>query len=752
MSSARRPDAEAKVRGAVEYGADLAVPGMLWGALVLSPIAHARVRSVDLSGARALPSVVAVGAADVPRLVGASGEPERRPFPEREVVYRAQPLAAVAAPTLARAREAARAVRLELEPLPTVTDVEAVFPDWPGPGAHGSSHVAAHVLARRGDVDRELAGSTTVVAGTYRTAGVCQVALEPHACLAEAEDGRWKVRTSTQSPFGVREDVASILGVPEGSVEVEGTWVGGGFGGKGASMLEPYALLLARASGAPVRLALTYREEFLLGRSTLPMVVRMETGVRDGRIVARRVRLLLDVGASLPGRDFATGYSIGFLLGPYRTDAFEVEGYAVRTNKPPFGPHRAPLAPQAAFAVESHLAEVARAVGADPEAFRATHLWATGGETPFRQVVGPFGLGEAFAAARARAAAWRAERPDGHGVGIGLGFWSTNTGAGGEARLVLGGRELRIEQGEREIGSGSISVGLATVAARRTGLPFERVRVVYAPTSEAPFDSGVYGSRTVGALGRAVDEAAVALLAELGRRMGTTGPVTLALEQDRLIARSDARPTPVADLLTDDERASGGVRAAGRHYGVAPTIDESLVVDGSFYPFQDFTGAAHVAEVGVDPATGAVRLVRYAAFHDVGTVLDPAGARAQVEGGVVMGLGAALTEEAVWSDDGRLTSDGLVDYRLPRIGDVPPIEVTFVEGHAGAGPFGAKGLGEPPIVPVPATIAAAVRDAVGVDLTELPLSPERVARAVKARRPCGSGDAARPRGASGDRR
>ena len=220
-----------------------------------------------------------------------------------------------------------------------------------------------------------------VVRETYRTAGIHQVPLEPHACVAEVVGDRWHVRTSTQSPFGVREDVASILGIPETSLVVEGSWVGGGFGGKGASLLEPYALLLSRATHAPVRIALSYREEFLLGRSTLPSVVRMETGVKDGRIVGRRVRLLLDVGRSLPGRDFATGYSIGFLLGPYRTPVFEVEGYAVRTNKPPFGPHRAPFAPQCAFVVESHLDEVARAVGADPVEFRAEHLWEAGGST-----------------------------------------------------------------------------------------------------------------------------------------------------------------------------------------------------------------------------------------------------------------------------------------------------------------------------------------------------------------------------------
>ncbi len=745
MSAARRPDADAKVRGAVEFGTDLSADGMWWGALVLAPVPHGTIRAVDLSAARAIPSVVAVGAADLPRLLGgAAGDPDRPAFPGQEVVYRSQPVAAVAAESLSLAREAARAVRVEVEERSAVADLEAVFPEWPGPEAARSPHVAAHVLARHGDVDREVAGAETVVAETYRTAGVHQVALEPHACLAEIRDGRWTVRTSTQSPFGVREDVASILGIAEGSVDVEGTWVGGGFGGKGASLLEPYALLLAKEAGRPVRLALTYREEFLLGRSTLPLVARLETGVRGGRIVARRVRLLLDVGTSLPGRDFATGYSIGFLLGPYRTETFEVEGFAVRTNKPPFGPHRAPIAPQAAFVAESHLSAVARAIGADPDEFRATHLWTEGGTTNLGQRVGPFGLAAALASARARAADWRKHKPPGHGVGVGLGFWSTNTGAGGEARLTLNERELVIEQGEREIGSGSVLVGLAAVASRRTGVPAERVRVDYRGTTEAPFDSGVYGSRTVGALGRAVDEAAVGLLAELGRRLGTPAPVTLTLQDGAIAVRFGQEVRPLPPLLTPEERSGAGLAGAGRHYGQAAEIDASRVVDGTFYPYQDFTGAAHVAEVDVDTLTGAVRVVRYAAFHDAGVVLDPAAARAQVEGGVAMGLGTALTEEALWSDDGRLLNAGLLDYRIPTLGEVPPVEVTFLEGYAGAGPFGAKGLGEPPIIPVPATVAAALADAVGVHPTELPLSPERVARIVKAARPSGGTDAAHP--------
>jgi CO/xanthine dehydrogenase Mo-binding subunit len=730
MSTATRPDAGVKLAGAARYGTDLDVPGMLWGAFVHAPVAAGTIRRVDLAPARALPGVVAVTAADIATLVPPGGEvPDRELFPTAQVAYHRQPLAAVAAPTLREAIRAAAAVRVSVDPSSPLIDIESLFPEWPGPEAKDSPRVIAHVHARRGDVERAFRTADRLVEETYRTSSVHQVPLEPHACVATVEGPTWRVITSTQSPFGVREDVASLLGLPEKSVVVEGTWVGGGFGGKGASLLEPFALLLARASGRPVRFALDYRTEFELGRTTLPAVVRLATAIQDGRITARRVRLLLDAGSSLPGRDFATGYSIGFLLGPYRIPAFEVEGYGIRTNKPPFGPHRAPLAPQCAFAVESHMDEVARAVGADPIAFRAAHVWREGDTTPLGQRVLPFGLPAALERASALARRWRAECGPGEGVGVGLGFWSTSTGAGGEVRLLLTPTELVIAQGEREIGSGSVLTGLAAVAERTVGLPRDRIRVGYEDTAKAPYDAGVYGSRTVGALGRAIIEASDRLRAKLAARIGTSAAPTLEVTGGEIIVASGGKRSPVRSLLLPGE--GGGIVADGKHYGSSDPLDQSIVLDGSFYAYRDFTGAAHVARVAVDRETGAVRVLRYAAFHDAGYVVDDASARAQIEGGIAMGLGVALTEEAIWSDDGRLENPHLLDYRIPTLGEVPIPEVEFVEGFAGAGPFGAKGLGEPPIIPVAAAIAAAVREASGAHVTDLPLTAERVARALK---------------------
>ncbi len=728
-----RSDAAIKLNGSAIYGTDLREEGMLWGALVLAPSsAHARITSLDLSRARAMPGVVAVVGPDETRAVlpPREGDGARPLFPRDEVVYRNQPVAAVAAETRAQARAAARAVGLTLEPLPVIADVETAFPEWPAEAATGRPEVIAHVHARHGDVQECFRTAEFVHAETYRTSGVHQVALEPHACLARVDGDRWFVRTSTQAPFGVREDAAEILGLPEERIVVEGTWVGGGFGGKGASFLEPYALVLAAAAHRPVKLQLTHREEFLLGRTTLPTVVRIETAVRGGRMTARRVRLLLDSGASLPGRDFATGFVIGFLLGPYRFDAVEMEGYGIRTNKPPFGPHRAPLTPQCVFVAESHTDSIARRLGVDPIEFRQRHVWREGDPTHLGQPVGPFGLEEGLKRAQEVARAWRVDLPPDNGIGVAIGFWSTGTGAGGEARLRLDASGLTIVEGAREIGSGSVVGGLIRVAQRVTGLPVEAIRLDYRDTSEAPYDSGVFGSRTVGALGQAVEKAARRLLEGLAERTGP-GPLTLGWRGDQVMVDRAAGSVPLASLLTSAEREKGGLEASGRHFGSPGKIDESRVVGGSFYPYNDFVGTVAVVQVQVDRETGAVAPVRIAAFPETGVTIDRALVDGQIEGGVVMGLGTALTEEMLWGPDARLANPYFLDYRIPTLTEVPPILVDPIEGFRGAGPFGAKGVGEPPIIPIPAAVGNAVADAVGARVTELPLSAERVARALK---------------------
>ncbi len=727
-----RSDAEPKARGAVEYGTDLAAPHMLWAALVRSPIPHGRIVRMDLGPAREMPGVVAVVGPDDLRDLLPKGalEAERPVFPLDEIRYRGEPIAAVAAETLEQARAAAAAVAPELESLRVDARIEDIFPEWPSEAAAKDPRVVGHVHARYGDLDAKFRNAELVHSETYRTSGVHQVAIEPHACLAEVRDGTFHVRSSTQTPFGVRDDLASILGVPPSRLVVEGTWVGGGFGGKGAAFLEPYAVLLAVASGRPVKLSLTFEEEFELGRTTLPSIIRLDTAVSRGRIVGRRVRLLLDTGASLPGRDFAVGYSIGFLLGPYRTEAYEIEGFALQTNQPPFGPHRAPFAPQSVFALESHIDGLARRLGVDPIEFRKLHAWREGDRTAYDQPVGPFGLEAGLEAAARTAGVWRTGLPPGHGIGVACGFWSTATGAGGEARLRLRPNGLTILQGEREIGNGSVIRGLAAVAERVLGLPDDAIRVEYGDTATAPFDSGVFGSRTLGALGQAVEKAARSLAHTLASRVGAPA-IRLEMKNDQVVVVAGRRRQKLADLLTPAERTAGGVVALGKHYAPERTVDASRVLAGTVYPYQDFTAAVHLAEVEVDRETGHVRVVRYAAFQDVGVAVDPPGLTGQVEGGVVMGLGTALSEEMLWTPEGRLANPGLLDYRLPRIRDVPPIHVKTIEGFAGAGPFGAKGVGEPPIIPVPAAVANAVADATGTRVFELPLTPERVARALK---------------------
>ncbi len=747
----RRTDALPKARGALTYGADLAAPQMLWAAYATSVHPHARLRSLPVEEARAMPGVRAVlTAGDIPRVLPKRRwDPSRPLLVETECRFQGEPVAVVAAQSLVEARAAARFLqsKAEWEVLPAFTDLEKEFPEWPDVETmKRHERVNAHVLARRGDFERAVAEADLVHEETFRTPMVAQVPMEPHACLARVQGDDWHVQTTTQTPFGMREDIADKLHLPEAKVRVEGTWVGGGFGGKNEALLETHALLLSRLTDRPVRLSLSFREEFLFTRTTQPAIFRMATCVRDGKPFARRTRLLLDTGASLPGRDFALGYSLGFTLGPYRWDTWELEGYALRTHRAPFGPHRAPLAPQCTFASDGHMDSLARRLKVDPFQLRLEQVWRTGDRTPFGQEVPPFAAAAALEQARALEKEWRRGLAPGHGIGVGLGFWSTGTSMGGEAVLTLGPKGLTILQGEREIGSGSVVEGLRVIAAQATGLPEDAVEVVYGDTSTAPFDSGVFGSRTVIALGRAVEKGCEALLKELARRSdhspGEAGEATprprtsrgklrLDLQGGEVFVRSPRGTGPLLGYLTEEERNGGGLRAHGKEYGRSHELDSSGAVEGDLYAYSDLIAAVHLAEVRVDPDTGSVRVVRYAAFHDAGKVLDREGYRGQVEGGLVMGLGTALSEEGLITSEGRLQNAGLLDYRVPTIRDAPSdLRIIAIEGFPGSGPQGSKGVGEPPIIPVPATVANAVADATGSRVLELPLTPERVARAL----------------------
>ncbi len=491
-----RTDALPKAQGALAYAPDVQLPGMLWAAYVTSPHPHAEIRGLDTAPAREVVGVVDILTADdLPALLPREPEPGRPLLATRATRFVGEPVAVVAAETLQAAREGAARISVDYRVLPAFTDLEREFPHWPTPEEMRSHpQVNAHVHARRGDFDQVARTADHVHRELYQTAMVAQVPLEPHACIARVQGDDWYVLTTTQTPFGIREDLADKLGVPQERIRVEGTWVGGGFGGKNEALLEPHALLLSRRTGRPVRLALTFREEFLFSRTTQPALFWMESCLKDGRLVARRTRLLLDTGASLPGRDFALGYSLGFTLGPYRLEAFELEGYALRTHRPPFGPHRAPLAPQCTFASESHLDSLARDRGEDPVAFRLRHVWRPGDRTALGQVVGPFAAEAGLRRAQETALAWKASAPPGHGVGVALGFWSTGTGAGGEARLTLSPQGLVLLQGEREIGNGSIWQGLPGVAATTLGIPRKPWRCATAIPGTLPSIAGSGGA------------------------------------------------------------------------------------------------------------------------------------------------------------------------------------------------------------------------------------------------------------------
>ncbi|HZU19486.1 MAG TPA: xanthine dehydrogenase family protein molybdopterin-binding subunit [Candidatus Dormibacteraeota bacterium] len=731
----RRLEGGAKVTGAERFTADLRLVDLAHARLVLSPHAAARVRRVDLEAARRAPGVlVAVSGLDLPDL-GLAG-PEQ-PLARERVFYAGQPVAAVVAETEAQAADAAALVGVDYEPLPALIDpMEAMWEGAPrvleevggGPedaGAHGLTaagevaedrppNVTAQVRFRRGEVEPALARCRAVVRRRYVLPAVHQGFMEPHVAVARPEpDGGLTIWTPTQGAFLTRRTVADQLRMPVSRVRVIPMAVGGGFGGK-VCLLEPLVALLARLTGIPVRLELSRSEEFAMGRGGPGCVVDLELGADgDGDLVALRARAVFDAGAGSSGLGGLAGIMLG---GTYRIPNYEITALDVATNKTPVTAYRAPGAPQAFFALESAMDELAAELGLDPIAFRLRNASREGDPRPDGQPWPRIGLMECLEAAR-RHPLYTAPRAEGEGVGVAVGGWG-----GGREPAAAG---CRVEpDGSLLVQVGSVDItgtdtGLAMIAAETFGLPLDRVRVERGDTATAPYAGMAGGSKIIYTVGPAVQQAA----AEARRQL-------LEIAAEELEAA-------VEDLEIRDGRVQvQGAPGRGREIGELAELGAQFM--GRYAPVQGQGRAVvtaqspmftvHLARVRVDRDTGEWRLLGYAAIQDVGRALNPPEVEGQVHGGTVQGLGRALGEGLVWDREGQLLTTSFVDYGLPSIDQVPDIQVELVEVPSPHGPFGAKGVGEPPAVPGPAAIANAVAAACGRRISELPVEFEVLAR------------------------
>ena len=738
-----RPDGKEKVTGVGRYTADLDLTGQLHARFRYADHTRARILRIDTSRARALPGVLAVLThEDVPEVRYGAMVKDRLMFAKDEVRFEADVVAAVAALTPDLAARAVALIDVEYEPLPPLTDVEAaIAPDAPVVHEDWASYEADDALGRdgnvlgystivKGDADAAMASADVVVTGRYVADGSQGAPIEPRAIVAQWQGDRVTVWTSTQVPFMARSGVARVLQIPESNVRVIVPLLGGGFGSKCDFHFEGHVAALARAAGRPVKLVFSREEEFVApDHRREGIVIELETGARrDGTLVARRGRLVLDGGAYCGEGGFFAQLAAMHACGPYVIQNVHVESTLVYTNNQPSGSIRAPTAPQMCWAVEQHMDELADALDLDPVELRRRTLIEEGAESPTRQVFGPLGMKETLERA-AELIGYGRELPDGEAIGFACGWWpSFGVDSGAYVKLNADGTGT-IVTGAQENGSGAV-MGLPLLAAEALGMKPEDFSILYQDTDAGPWDMGSSGSQTTFNNGRAVVAAAREVrsrLLELASERLEADVVDLELV-DGAVSVKGAPSTAVSIA----ELAGTGATIIGKGSGPVPQApaaspDSGCVGRLGFESFLEPQLITHAAHVRVDRETGVARVLRVAAVHDSGRILNPIGASGQVYGGVVMGIGQALTEGTQLDEAGRQRNPHLLDYKLATASDVPPIDIAWVETLAvDGGPDGSKGMGEPPCVPTAGAIANAIARASGARVRRLPMTAERV--------------------------
>jgi len=711
---------------------------------VLSPHAHARIAGIDAEAARRAPRVVAVlTAADLPIAEGSGRAFE--PLARAEVVFAGQPVALVLAEDEAAAEDAAETVVVDYEPLEAVLDVErAIEPDAPAARADtaedeadmamhgdagaveetagaelGSPNVTGEHVRTQGDVAEAFAACAAVVEGRFRTPWVHQSYLEPQSASAWVDgDGTVVIRAATQGIFFTRQHVAHVLGLPVTRIRVIGATLGGGFGGK-IGLFEPLVAAAALVLRRPVRIVLTRTEDFAATNPAPGCLIDLKIGAgADGGLLALEARILLDEGAFA---DFsAAPFAVGRIGGPYRWGAWESRVYGVRTNRVGSGAYRAPTAPQTAFALESLVDELAARLELDPVELRLRNAAEEGDPRLDGSAWPRIGLREALEAARVQPL-WqrRSDLPPHEGIGFAAGlFPGAKMAAGAICRMDADGG-ITVVTGSVDM-SGT-DTALATIAAEVLGLDRELVRVVTADTANAPQAPVSGGSTVTYSQGGAVRAAAEDAREQLLRI--AADELEIAVEDLEIV---DAVIRPVGTPARSVSFAEIAQKVTGFGSPYPPVEGHGRTVPTDIAP----SAAAHIAHVRVDPDTGFVRVVGYVSVQDVGHVLNQALCEGQMHGGAAQAIGWALHEQLEHDDSGQLTNGSFLDYAIPASDSVPALDTAIVEVPAPEGPLGAKGIGESAVVPGPAAVANAVAAATGRRFRELPITPERVWRAL----------------------
>lgn len=737
-----RPDAVAKVTGEARYTDDYTFPGMLHARTLRAAHPHALIRHIDVSRARALPGVHAVLThADIP------GEKNHglviADWPALcydKVRYVGDALAIVAADTREIATAALDLIDVEYEVLPAVTDPVAARQEG-APAVHPAGNLLKHIKVRKGDVAQGFAQAEVVLERTFHTPFYEHAFLEPECAIGVPEpDGRLTVYVGSQIPYQDRSQIARCLAVPEDQVRVVGTLIGGGFGGKEDIMGQIHVALLARAAGRPVKMLYDRHESLTVHPKRHATQIRVKLGARrDGSLVAMETELYGDTGAYASLGEKVMTRATTHSAGPYEVPNVKADCYAMYTNNPPAGAFRGFGVTQSAFAVETMMDLLAETLGRDAADLRRQNALRVGSVTNTGQVLREsVGLVDCLdrvtseiqrqtAAARLSPAAGRKARAWGLAAGY------KNTGLGGGAPDKAGAEVELYEDGSAEVRTSSAEIGqglvtlLAMIVAQELGLPAGRVRVLLSDTDLTPDGGPTTASRQTFLAGNAARGAASSLRQAMESILAERfdlPPQEIVFEEG--LARVHERSVSVGEAVRL-MRADGRQAKAQYEYWAPATQPLGSGGDMHFA----FSFAVQAAEVEVDLDTGEVKVLQLVAAHDVGRALNPLALQGQIEGGMLMGLGAALTEEFI-VEDGRVVTDYLARYKMPSIRHAPRITSFIVEAEVASGPFGAKGVGEIASIPTLAAIANAVQKACGVRALRLPLDQDKLLLALRA--------------------
>jgi 4-hydroxybenzoyl-CoA reductase alpha subunit len=754
--SVPRIDAREKATGEAKYVFDMSLPGMLVGKMLRSPHAHAKIVKIDASAARKLPGVRAVVTAeDTLKIKFGSNEyffpqtVDQYPLEFEKVRYIGDEIAAVAAVDQETALRALSLINVTYEVLPAVFDaLEAMKPG--APRIHAAmNNIGVMLPVQFGDADRALKESDYVREDVFVLPSAAHCALEPHVSVGQYEvsTNRITLWTSTQAPFKVREAMAKTLKMEAADIRVIKLNVGGGFGGKLEMFPMDFAacLLSKKAGGAPVKMTCTREEEFSFTRRKHPMVYKLKSGVRkDGTLMALTGEVVADGGAYCSYGPTVIAAAIMRFFMVYKIQNVRLFGFRVYTNNPISGAIRGFGGVQSGFAIESHMDMLARGIGMDPVAFRLKNATDPNMTTINKMILSTNGLKDCIRKA-AEASAWEQKygKPQGvsldTGRGIGIGIAADVMGSKMYKAHESSGAIIKVEEdgsvylftGAADTGQGS-DTAMSQIAAQELGVAYERLRIKAADTETTPFDTGSFASRVTFISGNACKNAAT----DVKRQILDVVSRELKLDKEALDIKDEQVVKKDGAFVMSFDQAVGlcysfnhGHLLIGRgNYNPKTTPIDFRTGEGNVSGSYGFE--AQIAEVEVNKKTGAVKVLKMWDVHDVGYPINPASVHGQIEGSIMMGIGYTFFEDLRF-EGGRAMNASFMKYRIPRSVDMVSMESIFIETNDPQGPFGAKGMGEASLLPTAAAIANAIYDAVGVQIKELPITPEKILKALK---------------------